>query len=85
MTTETAELMKRVENLEKTVARLSTGKRKTWVKASDIKKLTGWDNEKMRRNREAGIIHFEKRKDGFFYLLESLNPVFIKNADSEHK
>lgn len=80
MTTETAELMKRVENLEKTVARLSTGKRQTWVKASDIKRLTGWDKEKMRRNREAGLLIMRKHKErGIEYLLESVNPVFIKS------
>lgn len=50
----------------------------TWVKASDIMALTGWDKEKFRRMRNNGAV-VQKRENGkIFYSLESLSPFYYK-------
>jgi hypothetical protein len=71
------ELEERVKKLERLVKELTTQK-KTWVKSPVITKLTGWDQEGMRVARRNGYVKWEKKKDGFWYLLESINEVFIK-------
>lgn len=59
-----------------------TLKKKTWVPASVITDLTGWDAEKLRKMRDLGLIEKRiktegKTKNTYEYLLESLNPLFI--------
>lgn len=51
----------------------------TWVRASVITELTGWNNEKMRKARENGYVKF-KKEGGYWYNLGSLNQVFIKKT-----
>ncbi len=51
----------------------------TWVKVGWIKQLTGWNKEQLRRARMEGLITMERRADGIYYCLESLNEKFIKN------
>ena len=55
-------------------------KKATWVKAHDITQLTGWDNQKMRRMRLAGVLEFKKDKKGWWYDLNSVPPQFIKST-----
>lgn len=57
----------------------------TWVKASVISTITGWDKYSMRTARENGYVKYLKNapnKPGFWYLLESVNPIWyqIKNS-----
>lgn len=52
--------------------------KETLVKASVIMQLTGWDREKLRRSRINGYVK-QIKENGIWYVLESLNPVFIKN------
>lgn len=71
-------LTKRVAELEKTVARLR-GKQETWIKVSDVVRLTGWDKERLRRARLNGEIKF-KDDNGRFYLLESISTIHLKQS-----
>jgi hypothetical protein len=52
----------------------------TWVKVSIIQSLTGWDKEGMRTARMNGLVKMKREKGEIFYLLESLNEIFIKKA-----
>lgn len=52
--------------------------KQTWVSASWITGLTGWDRNQMRRAREQNIIEFRTKDTGSFeYLLQSLDEKFI--------
>lgn len=66
-------LEQRIERLEK----IAFTKTKTWVKAGKIMELTGWSHEGMRKAREQGLVQFTK-ENGFWYLIESINPMFLK-------
>lgn len=51
----------------------------TWVKSSVISMVTGWDKYGMKTARENGYVKFVKDapgKPGFWYLLESVNPIW---------
>ena len=70
------QLEKRIARLEKAIG---AGKVETWVKASHIMRLTGWDRHAMQRARETGLVKYKlshKGKNGYFYLLESVNEKF---------
>jgi hypothetical protein len=73
------ELEQRIAKLELEIKFLRSNARKTrtWVKVSEVVRLTGWDKEEMRRARENGYIEF-RTKNGFEYLVESIHPMFIK-------
>lgn len=57
---------------------LSQRVKRTWCKVSVITELTGWNNQQMYKARENGLVEYRKKNGGFEYLLESINPVFIK-------
>lgn len=69
----------RMERLLKALVKEST--RKTWVKAADVFRITGWDKEKLRRMRAHGVIKW-KKDNGFFYELESIPKIFIRHEDT---
>lgn len=58
---------------------LGEKKRTTWIKASDVVKLTKWDKNKMRTARECGTIVYKKEDGHFLYSLESIPQVFINS------
>jgi hypothetical protein len=68
-------LDERISRLEKIAFR----KTQTWVKASVIMEITFWDKEGMRKAREQNLIKW-KKENGFYYLLESLPEIFIKQT-----
>jgi hypothetical protein len=58
-------------------------KQPSWVRASVITRLTGWNNEGMRKARDYGYIRY-KEEDGFWYDLDSLHPLHLKkNRETE--
>lgn len=71
-------LEQRVEKLEKVIAKMKTGGKSQWVKASVITEKTGWNKEGMRAARKNCYIRYKKEGNAFFYDLNSLNPFFIK-------
>lgn len=85
------EIIQRLDKIEKKLRQLVEAQprvRKTWVPASVITELTGWDKEKMRWARVNGLIEFknqkadrESKQKNYRYHLESLNPIFIKKQD----
>jgi hypothetical protein len=76
---DTASIERRLSSIERLLKTLVGEKKKaTWVKAHDITGLTGWDNQKMRHMRQAGVIDFKKDKKGWWYDLNSIPPQFIK-------
>lgn len=73
----------RLDRIDKKLNTLLADSRKQqWVKVSFIQDATGWDREKMRQARNQGIVKWEKRKDGFFYDLNSIPPAFLKQKIS---
>lgn len=55
-------------------------KKETWVNASVVSDVTGWQGkEKLRWARVNNLVRFDKEKG---YLLESINPMFIKKAEA---
>jgi hypothetical protein len=76
-----AEIKREFERInQKLTALLTKEKKETWVKSTEIIKLTGWDKERMRQARENGYVKVKRDKKGIFYSLESLPEIFIKNA-----
>jgi hypothetical protein len=54
-------------------------KKETWVKVSVVQMVTGWDNRFLEKARKNGLIQQRKTaENGIEYLLESINPIFIK-------
>lgn len=51
----------------------------TWVKPGWVTDLTGWRKEKLRMAREQGLIKYKEEGSRYVYLLESINPIFLKN------
>jgi hypothetical protein len=52
-----------------------------WIKAKEVKDITGWDKEKMRKARTLGWIEWEKNeKLGFIYNLQSIPQEFRKQT-----
>lgn len=52
--------------------------KKTWVKVGVIQKLTGWGKRDLEVARKNGLVKVVRRKGQIEYLLESLNPMYIK-------
>src|SRR4051812_16141843 len=51
----------------------------TWVKASVIKQVTGWDAKEFQRAKKNNLFRRRITKEsGQDYLLESISPMFIK-------
>lgn len=57
-----------------------TKKEGTWVRVGWITDLTGWNKEKLRQAREQGLVEFKEEGKSYKYKLESIHPLFIKNA-----
>lgn len=75
------QLLERLDRIERKLSMLMQEKKKeTWVKAPVITGMTGWDGNKMRRARENGYIKFKKDNGCFFYDVESLHSVHIKQS-----
>lgn len=55
-----------------------------WVKASDIRELTGWDNNKMRKARINEVVIFKIIDGQRVYDLNSLPPHFIKQINTQN-
>jgi hypothetical protein len=49
-----------------------------WVKVGVIKKMTGWNNEEMRRARETGMVDWKRDDNGYWYSPESINEIHLK-------
>ncbi|MHA4844468.1 hypothetical protein ACX0G7_09900 [Flavitalea antarctica] len=63
---------------------LENQNKETWVSVGWIHDLTGWDNQRMRRARDQGIIKWKKDGTHFLYLLESIPPQFIINQHEKN-
>lgn len=72
---------KTIQILEKMVRIVSDWKQKKtiWVKVSEVKKLTGWSKERLRRARINQEIEW-KKKNGMWYNINSLHPLLIKQT-----
>lgn len=76
--TEVAILKQQLDRIEKKLSViLGEKKKKSWVKAGDIMRMTGWNKEKLRQMRDNGIVEY-KDDEGFFYNPDSIPQMFIK-------
>jgi hypothetical protein len=68
------DIQRRVKSIEK-----SHKPKVTWVNVSWITMLTGWNGEKLRQAREAGIIKFRSKGStrSYEYLVESVPEILI--------
>lgn len=71
----------RIAYLEREINKLKTrnAAKPKWVRVSVITELTGWNKEKMRQARDNNLIEW-KTDDGFWYDLNSLHPLLIKQS-----
>lgn len=59
---------------------LSKPAKETWVSVYVIKDITIWKGrEQMRKARENGLVKYDSKKG---YLLESINPLFLKSKET---
>lgn len=71
-------------SLETTLARIErkldalSKVKPSWVKATTILELTGWDAFKLRQARVNKTISFKKEGKSYFYDLNSIHPYLIK-------
>jgi len=76
-------LIQHIKRLERKVDKLlseQVKEQEVWVKVTEIRNLTGWDKEKMRRMRNSGILKMKKDpKAGIMYNLSALPQQFISN------
>lgn len=71
-------LEKRLQSIERKLDQLiNQQNKKTWVKVSIITEVTGWNGDFLRKARENGLVKY-RDNNGYEYLLESINPLFIK-------
>ena len=79
MPADNSEILTRLEKrLERIERHLNVKPKSTWVKISIIQDLTGWDKEGMRKARINGLVKQRRGSNGIEYLLESINPIFLK-------
>lgn len=71
----------RLERMERKLALLvqDTRKKPEWVRVTFIMQATGWTKERLRQARADGVVKFQKRDDGFWYDINSINPLFVKS------
>lgn len=74
---EIARLEKKVDEIRRMVSDM---KKPFWVKAQVITSVTGWNYKKMEQARENGYVEFKKKDNGYWYNLNSINAVFLKQA-----
>ena len=81
------ELKRRFDRIDKKLSLLLQQQKKseTWVKVSSVQELTGWNRDQLRRMRDHGVIVSKKNDKGIWYLLESINPLFLKNRTYAEK
>lgn len=71
-------LEQRIERIDKKLTTLLTReKRETWVTAAVIYYATGWDHNQLKIMKREGVVKWDELKRR--YLLESINPIFLKN------
>ena len=75
-------IIRMIERLDKRIARIERilGQKinqKTWVKASVIKELTGWEGSKMQWARNNHLLEFRKTDGTVEYLMESIRKEFL--------
>lgn len=75
---EILELKKRVEKLEHW--KKEQTRKPHLAPVSEIKKLTGWNKERMRRARQNGEIKMIRKNGKILYDLSSINPLLIKKT-----
>jgi hypothetical protein len=62
-------------------ARLEKNETRTHIKVSKVYEITTWENrEQLRQARMNGLIEQVKTEKGIFYILESINPAYLKNT-----
>jgi hypothetical protein len=62
-------------------ARLEKAEKRTKIKVSKVYEITTWQNrEQLRQARNNGLIEQVKSPEGIFYILESINPAYLKNT-----
>jgi hypothetical protein len=67
------DLTRKVDRLDARVSKsLDKPERKTWVKASTVKEMTGWGYAKMLAHRRNRTITWRRDDTGIWYLLESI-------------
>jgi hypothetical protein len=76
------DIQRRLKNIEK-----GRKDKSTWVGASWITMLTGWNGEKLRQARDAGIIKFRSKGSAksYEYLVESIPEVMILQKSIHQK
>lgn len=74
---EIARLEKKVDEIRRMVSDM---KKPFWVKAQVITSVTGWNYKKMEQARENGYVEFKKKDNGYWYNLNSINAVFLKQV-----
>lgn len=73
-------LADKIESSKKRHAKI---KHNPWVRVQWIIDLTGWDKHKLYDARKQGLIEYKKEGKEYFYNLESINPIFLKNHKTQ--
>lgn len=78
------ELKQQFERINEKLNALAAGLRKeTWVSASWVSGITGWNFRKLAQAREQKIVEFKSNeKGGYLYKLESIPELFIKQKQA---
>lgn len=78
------ELKQEIERIHKKLNAIAAGQRKeTWVAASWVTDLTGWNFRKLDLARRHNLIEFKKDDTGgYLYKLESIPEQFIKQKQA---
>lgn len=82
------DLTRKVDRLNQMVSdmrkeRLKDERKETWVKVGTIQELTVWDDKrKLERARKEGLLKQRKGANGIEYLIESIDPLFIKQKQA---
>jgi hypothetical protein len=70
------DVQRRILRIERNLVTLN--RKSTWLSATWVTDLTGWDGEKMRQARVQNIIEYRRKKTGGYeYKLESIPEIFI--------
>lgn len=70
--------VQRIQRLQATVDKIVEKEEKpVFVKVSFVVAKTGWTAQKLRQARQQGLVEWEKRDDGFWYNIRSIDPIFF--------
>lgn len=77
-----AEILKELKNFNRNVEWLkaNANKNKKWVKVGAVIELTGWDFRRLDRARRNNEIEYKKEGRKFFYNLESISKIHLKQT-----